>query len=515
MSALFRKISRTPFLYPFLFAVYPVVFLWGQNRGSSVPGWDLFEVLAVVVVVTGVVFALFAWALHDTSRGALATAIIMLLALTYGRAANFFHVAIGMPEHTAILVAWALFAVTAVLVARGLTSPERATPTLNLIATLLIVMNIVPTAASLGRGAAPNVSARTDFPRGALHAPPGQLRDVYYVIFDRYAGPRTLSDLYDYDDTPFVSSLREDGFTVVDNALANYPQTTHSLASSLNMTTLDDLAQKVGVDSSDRAPLQASFANPTVVRAFRTLGYKYEHVGSWWSISWVDPTADQNFVYGGVPEFAKVFLDTTIEPTVAQMTKLDSATFERQAYDRIGFQEESLKQIAQDPAPTFTFAHFLLPHPPYVFAPDGSYVPPGGDRSDEQAYIDQLQYTNGFIVSLEQELRAAPGPAPIIVIQSDEGPHPPTLDIPYELKASWSEASIQDLGRKLRILNAYYLPGLKHDPIYADITPVNTFRVILDSYFGADLPLLPDRTFIYTDYDHPYRFEDVTDKLRP
>ena len=44
---------------------------------------------------------------------------------------------------------------------------------------------------------------------------------------------------------------------------------------------------------------------------------------------------------------------------------------------------------------------------------------------------------------------------------------------------------------------------------------MNTFRVILDSYFGADLPLLPDRTFIYTDYDHPYRFEDVTDKLRP
>ena len=510
-----RKISRSPLLYPFLFAAYPIVFLWGQNRGSSVPGWDLFKVVAAVLVVTGIVFALLSWALHDVSRGALATAIIMLLALTFGRAAAVFDVVIGMPEHTAILCAWVLFGVTGVLVARGLQSPERATPTLNLIAAILLVMNIVPAAASLGRGAAPNVSARTDLPPGVLHAPPGQLRDVYYVIFDRYAGPRTLSDLYGYDDTPFVSALREDGFTVVDNALANYPQTTHSLASSLNMTTLDGLAEAVGVDASDRAPLQASFTNPTVVRAFRTLGYKYEHVGSWWSVTWVDPTADHNFVYGGVPEFAKVFLDTTIEPTVAQLTNIDSATFERQAYDRIAFQEQSLQQIAQDPAPTFTFAHFLLPHPPYVFAPDGSYVPPGGDRSDEQAYIDQLRYTNDFIVSLEQELRAAPGPQPIIVIQSDEGPHPPRLDIPYELKQAWSEASVEDLGRKLRILNAYYLPGLKRDPIYADITPVNSFRVILDAYFGADLPLLPDRTFIYTDYDHPYRFEDVTDKLRP
>jgi hypothetical protein len=71
-----------------------------------------------------------------------------------------------------------------------------------------------------------------------------------------------------------------------------------------------------------------------------------------------------------------------------------------------------------------------------------------------------------------------------------------------------------ELGRKLRILNAYYLPGDPTTEPYPTITPVNTFRVILNGYFGGSLPLLPDRTYVFTDYDHPYRFEDVTDRLR-
>jgi len=43
---------------------------------------------------------------------------------------------------------------------------------------------------------------------------------------------------------------------------------------------------------------------------------------------------------------------------------------------------------------------------------------------------------------------------------------------------------------------------------------VNTCRMILNDYFGGSLPLIPDRTYVFTDFDHPYRFEDVTDRLR-
>jgi hypothetical protein len=44
-------------------------------------------------------------------------------------------------------------------------------------------------------------------------------------------------------------------------------------------------------------------------------------------------------------------------------------------------------------------------------------------------------------------------------------------------------------------LNAYYLPGNTTPLIPEDVTPVNSFRIVLNRYFGTDLPLLPDKTF--------------------
>ena len=63
------------------------------------------------------------------------------------------------------------------------------------------------------------------------------------------------------------------------------------------------------------------------------------------------------------------------------------------------------------------------------------------------------------------------------------------------------------------ILNAFYLPGISMDAISPTITPVNTFRLIFNLYFGTDFPLLPDKSYIIKDMDHPYLFIDVTDKL--
>ena len=50
----------------------------------------------------------------------------------------------------------------------------------------------------------------------------------------------------------------------------------------------------------------------------------------------------------------------------------------------------------------------------------------------------------------------------------------------------------------MSILNAYYFPGGRYEGLYQDISPVNSFRVVLNTFFGAKLPLLPDRSFFST-----------------
>jgi hypothetical protein len=47
------------------------------------------------------------------------------------------------------------------------------------------------------------------------------------------------------------------------------------------------------------------------------------------------------------------------------------------------------------------------------------------------------------------------------------------------------------------------------------MTTVNTFRFVFDRYFGADLPLLPDRLYQYRDKSHPYDFTDVSGRATP
>jgi hypothetical protein len=65
---------------------------------------------------------------------------------------------------------------------------------------------------------------------------------------------------------------------------------------------------------------------------------------------------------------------------------------------------------------------------------------------------------------------------PVILIQGDHGP--------------W----LQYGSDQFKILNAYYLPG-HNDLLYPSISPVNTFRLVFDTYLGADYPLLEDISY--------------------
>ncbi len=65
----------------------------------------------------------------------------------------------------------------------------------------------------------------------------------------------------------------------------------------------------------------------------------------------------------------------------------------------------------------------------------------------------------------------------------------------------------------MRILNAYYLPGVDKDILYPSITPVNSFRLIFNLYFDTNFELLPDENYAFVDGRHIYKFFNVTDKV--
>ena len=74
---------------------------------------------------------------------------------------------------------------------------------------------------------------------------------------------------------------------------------------------------------------------------------------------------------------------------------------------------------------------------------------------------------------------------------------------PYGDHAPWMQTG----AGKFKILNAYYLPG-HNDLLYPTISPVNTFRLILDTYLGADYPLLNDTSY-YSPIPNIYEFQET------
>ena len=90
----------------------------------------------------------------------------------------------------------------------------------------------------------------------------------------------------------------------------------------------------------------------------------------------------------------------------------------------------------------------------------------------------------------------------IIILQADHGPGS---------LLNWESGAQTNVRERFSIFNAYYFPK-PVDVLYKEITPVNTFRIILNCFFGMKYQLLEEKCY-YTTWERPYDFKDVTDRV--
>ncbi|NQS88889.1 hypothetical protein HQ584_03765 [Patescibacteria group bacterium] len=131
----------------------------------------------------------------------------------------------------------------------------------------------------------------------------------------------------------------------------------------------------------------------------------------------------------------------------------------------------------------------------------------------EELYLDQVTYINKKVEMLVHNLLKNSKIQPIIILQGDHGHgfifHP----MHNRIIPGTTEEDIKFLKSQFKIFNAYYLPGGGEKHLYSSISPVNSFRVILNTYFDEHFKLLPDQSY-YSNYAMPNNFIDVTDRIR-
>jgi hypothetical protein len=509
-----------------LVAAFPVVYLFAANIREQLGLEPLWMPLAIVTGMAAgtLLLAVVIGRLLGVApaRSALVASLLLLLALTYGHAWNLVGELAGL--HRVLLIAWAVVAVVGIVVI-GLLRPgaiARLTTAANVFAGVLIVVNLVPIVDLAMRTS--SIGEPTTEPSQAGQPATGARRDVWYLVFDRYAGSPALRELYGFDNAPFLDALRERGFVVAAGATANYLKTAHSLASSLNMEELD--AEALASEAStpdDWTPLYRRLQTTHAVERFlHDRGYRYLHLGLRRGATYANEAADVTFLLGDTTEFSAVLADTTLLVALESILPEEVAIGTDAVYPaQTLFQLEELERIADAPGLNFVFAHVLLPHPPYVFNADGSRVTAEqrASRTDDELYIEQLRYANARILALLDRLQDGPPESwPIVVLAADEGPFPPRYAAD-EASFAWAEATPEELLRKFSILTAVSVPGvdgvgLKAAGFSDTITPVNLFRTVFNAAFAAELPILPDRNWIFVDQRHLYELIDVTEQVQ-
>ena len=345
------------------------------------------------------------------------------------------------------------------------------------------------------------------------------LPDIYYIILDGYARADVLEELYNYDNSEFLEFLDQRGFFVADQGRANYAQTTLSLASSLNLHYLDVLASHVGRESGDRQPLQRMLRDSSVVQFLEQQGYLTVALPSGYGPTNLDEV-DVYLESGPSWNALEVLLlgNTPIPWMVTSQSELNSHA---PHIFRIRYALEHLADTAQLQSPHFVFSHIMAQHPPFVFDSRGNeilqhreftmedgnrYVEMGGTFERYLAgYTAQLSFINDQIMAIVDDLLSSGSSRPaIIILQADHGPG---------LRLDWEDPEKTCFRERFAILNAIHLPEGDSASLYDEMTPVNTFRLIFNRYFGTNLEILEDEIYFST-WDRPYEFINVTDAVR-
>jgi hypothetical protein len=148
-----------------------------------------------------------------------------------------------------------------------------------------------------------------------------------------------------------------------------------------------------------------------------------------------------------------------------------------------------LKTIpAQSPRPRFVYSHFMIPHYPFTYDSAGNKLKNVEDdpslERDMQLYVNQLIYTNKLIRNIIEKVLTETSKPAVIIIQGDHG---------------YRHYLLKDKSLEFPNLNAVYFYNKDYHLLTDQSSTVNTFRIVLNTFFNQNLPLLKDTSY-YLNY---------------
>jgi sulfatase-like protein len=505
--------QKIPF-HVLFFIIYPILSLYVTNR-NQIPSFAILRTSLFILCLTLIMFVLSFLFVRKALKAALLTTVLSILFNFYGHIYQAISQiklnGVSIARHSVLTILWISIAViTVMIIVRLQENIHTATQIFNLVGAFLVLISFSQLMIAKINGdlfTFEKAPVEALVQEGGVNEGSASDPDIYYIIVDAYTNNEILMDKLGYDNSAIVEDLESQGFEVFTNARSNYDKTFYSLVSSLNMDYMDNLGVSAEMQDFDNLMPKIGDLYPhsrvrTILedRGYSTIAF---HLKAPWAnfydadifymleemvpynnrletLSFHDlylKTTWVRFLYdtGKIQKIVSVLKSPTliywIDPNNYGGVITEDIRYLE--YQKNRYSLDTLQKIPEIPGKKFVYAHLMTTHSSFVFNEDGSYKVET-DESNE-AYVEQIKFLNKRLVEITQTILRDSEIPPIIIIQGDHG------FLPKE--------------EKVGIIHALYFPDGGSEMLYPGMTPVNTFRSILNYYFDYDFERLPDRSF--------------------
>jgi len=389
------KVFLLPLSAVLLSALYPIMFLWGSNANAV----SFVDVISPIKMYLGVATLLF-FVAFAISRKIFPSALAVVCVTVFFT--NYRYIELGLQKiwkgvrywHALSIVAAIIFVVIFLLFFKIKESSSKIVLKISAVVfSALIIINlvsIIPSAIKTmqykSTSSEPNVSLSSG------------KRNVYFLLFDEYSSNEFMKKHYNYDNANFTNTLEEWGFSV------NYSGVNEISVTSVVTTNLFNLDYVVQYDlNRNLHEIDEKRKNNRTFELFRENDYSVNIIAGadFYGFPLLDAaTTIQRAVTASGEDFTAVLLKNTPFHIFNRINIRESA---KEIMDGISYLQtpENFEDGSH-----FTLAHFLLPHPPFIFDRHGNSVR-GYDTNNwdnKKYYLEQYIYSTSLMLEITKSI---------------------------------------------------------------------------------------------------------------
>jgi hypothetical protein len=471
-------------IFIYLFSLYPILFLYYQNI-SEVAFKDVLPPLVLAAALTLALWLCAGFIYNSSEKRALAVLLILLAIFYYKLLYDVLNEAAGrLAKPIAHLLPIILICAFLIFLLFRLQRSKKPFIITSKIINVIILILLAWNTGGILLYHIRNVNiknARGFLNKTELQEPTATSSkpDIYCFFVDEFASLATIADIFHYDNSKFAERLQAAGFFIAAQSRSLYIWTPEAIAAVLNM-------EKVPPKTDPGVLIRQN----KITRFLKGQGYKiydFPYEG----LTALDES-ERHFSYEQerssifFNDFYRTLIEMSVFYSLVEKWQNDENKYSLFFRNRVLYVFEQMPAVVKMAGPKFVLVHLFSPHAPFVFNEDGGVVAPehGTDYSDRKYYLGQYLYISHRLAETVEMILKDSSTPPIIIAQSDHG---------YRGSFRKPLLHVVPEAEKRKIFLSLYLPGYPYERLDQALSPVNVFRIILNHYFGQNLPELPLR----------------------